>query len=217
MSASDADINDQAGEGNYGVDEKGMAFTPGESSRSQDVAQRMLIWTADLSVEVKDLEESVQKAISLAETRGGFVAIQRNIGESSAYLSIRVPATAFRDGLADFEALGKVIRRNIHGVDVTDQMVDIQARMKTKIALRDRLTEHLSRTESVADIIAIETQLQRIQADIESMEARLRTLSGQVEYATVNLTLERRIIYGPLGYPLKALGWAIEKLFVIRY
>jgi hypothetical protein len=48
------------------------------------------------------------------------------------------------------------------------------------------------------------------------MEARIKALEGQVEYATVTLDLDRRPVLGPLGYVFKGLWWGAKKLFVIR-
>ena len=85
-----------------------------------------------------------------------------------------------------------------------------------KIVLRDRLKQLLDKASAVKDVLAIETELNRVQADIDSMEGRIRALKGQVDYATVSLSLEREPILGPLGYVCKGLWWGIEKLFVIR-
>lgn len=82
--------------------------------------------------------------------------------------------------------------------------------------LRDRLTQLLEKAADVKDVLAIETELNRVQADIDSMEGRIKSLKGQVEYATVTLSLERKPILGPLGYLFKGLWWGVEKLFVIR-
>lgn len=68
----------------------------------------------------------------------------------------------------------------------------------------------------VKDILAIETELNRVQADIDSMEGRIKLLKGRVDYATVSLSLNRRPIPGPVGYVFKGLWWAVKKLYVIR-
>ncbi len=66
------------------------------------------------------------------------------------------------------------------------------------------------------DILAIETELNRVQADIDSMQGRMKSLKGKVDLATIELTLNRAKILGPLGYLFKGLCWGVEKLFVIR-
>ena len=49
-----------------------------------------------------------------------------------------------------------------------------------------------------------------------TMEGRLKKLRSQVQYASVNLFLERETVLGPLGYLGKGILWVLEKLFVIQ-
>ena len=179
-------------------------------------ADRMLIWTARLSVEVWNVPKAVADATALAERLGGYVEQKSDSAEDSASLTLRIPVKAFKDSLAGFEALGTVTHRSVQAEDVTEQYVDVEARLKNKAALRDRLKQLLDKATVVTDVLAIETELNRVQSDLDSMEARIKTLKGRVDYATVHLDLSRRPILGPLGYFLKGLWWGIEKLFVIR-
>jgi hypothetical protein len=152
----------------------------------------------------------------MAERAGGFVEQKSDHGDESASLTLRIPAKAFKTTLSDLETLGSVTYRSIEGEDVTEQYIDVEARLKNKVVLRDRLKQLLEKATEVKDILAIETELNRVQADIDSMEGRIKSLKGQVEYATVRLSLERKQILGPLGYLFKGLWWGVEKLFVIR-
>ena len=77
----------------------------------------------------------------------------------------------------------------------------------------------LDQATDVKDILAIETELNRVQGDVDSMEARIKALKGRVDYAVLDLHLSQKPpakILGPLGYLLKGLFWTVEKLFVIR-
>ncbi|MCX6995759.1 MAG: DUF4349 domain-containing protein [Kiritimatiellaeota bacterium] len=177
---------------------------------------RMLIWKAHLSIEVWSVSNAVSEATSMAERQGGFVEQKSDRGEESASVTLRVPAKTFKTALAALETLGTVTYRNVEGEDVTEQYIDVEARLKNKIVLRDRLKQLLEKATDVKDILAIETELNRVQGDIDSMEGRIKSLKGQVEYATVTLSLERKAILGPLGYLFKGLWWGVEKLFVIR-
>jgi Domain of unknown function (DUF4349) len=112
--------------------------------------------------------------------------------------------------------LGTVTYRRVESEDVTEQYIDVEARLKNKIVLRDRLKQLLDKATAVKDVLAIETELNRVQSDIDSMEGRMRSMKKQVTYATVTLSLERKPILGPLGYVFKGLWWGVEKLFVIR-
>ena len=183
---------------------------------------RMLVWKADLSLQVACVSNAVCETTRLVERQGGFVAQKSEERDYSANLTLHIPAKTFKTAVASLEALGTVIQKNIEGTDVTDQYIDIEARLKNKIALRDRLKQLLDKADVVKDILAIETELNRVQGDIDSMEGRIKSLKGQVDYATVMLKLDqipppkKERILGPLGYLIKGLFWSIEKLFIIR-
>jgi hypothetical protein len=176
----------------------------------------MLIWKAILSIDVWNISNAVNEASAMAERDGGFVEQKSDQGDESASLTLRIPAKAFKTALSDLETLGTVTYRNIVGEDVTEQYIDVEARLKNKIVLRDRLKQLLEKATEIKDLLAIETELNRVQADIDSMEGRIKSLKGQVEYATVRVSLDRKPILGPLGYLFKGLWWGVEKLFVIR-
>jgi hypothetical protein len=193
-----------------------MALETEPSSMTEVRPDRMLIWEASMSIQVWNVSNAVNHAVSLTERQGGFVEKKTDRGEESASLTIRVPAKSFKTALSSLETLGTVTYRNIEGEDVTEEFIDVEARLKNKIVLRDRLKQLLEKATDVKDVLAIETELNRVQADIDSMEGRVKSLKGQVEYATVTLSLERKPILGPLGYLFKGLWWGVEKLFVIR-
>jgi hypothetical protein len=136
--------------------------------------------------------------------------------DSSARLRLRVPTAKLKAAVGALEELGTVMHRNIGSEDVTEQYVDVEARLKNKLVLRDRLKLLLDKATGVKDVLAIETELNRVQADIDSMTARLKALKGQTDLATIEVSFTRRAILGPLGYACQGLWWCVEKLFVIR-
>lgn len=194
----------------------------GSSDMAEVQPDRMLIWKADLSIQVSSVSNAVCETTKLVERQGGFVGQKSEDGDYSASLTLRIPTKTFKTAMVSLEALGTVIHKNIEGTDVTDQYIDVEARLKNKIALRDRLKQLLDKATVVKDILAIETELNRVQGDIDSMEGRIKSLKGQIDYATVMLKLEKtpppekERILGPLGYLFKGLYWSIEKLFIIR-
>jgi hypothetical protein len=188
-----------------------------ESNSTTDVQpERMLIWTASMSLQVWNISNAVHEVTALAEKQGGFVENKSDHGDTKANLTVRVPAKSFKAALSSLETLGTVTYRRVESEDVTEQYIDVEARLKNKIVLRDRLKQLLDKATAVKDVLAIETELNRVQSDIDSMEGRMRSMKKQVTYATVTLSLERKPILGPLGYVFKGLWWGVEKLFVIR-
>lgn len=177
---------------------------------------RMLAWKAYLTIEVDNVGESMAKTVALAERFKGYVEQKSDSGEESASVRLRIPAPSLKDAVGALELLGEITYRTVSGEDVTEQYIDVEARLKNKIELRDRLRQVLASAKEVKDIIAIETELNRVQSDIDSMEGKIKLLRGQVDYASVEVTLQRKKILGPLGFVLKGFWWGIKKLFVLR-
>lgn len=186
------------------------------ATAAAEASPRLLAWTAYLNLDVWNISNAVAQATALTTQAGGYVERNADHGAGSASLRLRVPAAAFTNAVGALETLGQVTSRNVQGEDVTEQYIDNEARLKNKRVLRDRLQQLLDKATEVKDILAIETELNRIQGDIESMEARARALQGQVDFAAIDLTLHRQKILGPLGYVLKGVFWTVGKLFVIR-
>lgn len=198
------------------MDREALAAPEPQNTSSDVVSERMITWTASLSIEVPEVSNAVTRICAVVTQQGGYVDSQSSQGDKSAQLRLRVPAKTFKASVANFETLGKITSRDVSADDVTEQYVDVEARLKNKIVLRDHLKQLLDKAVNVKDILAIEAELNRVQSDIDSMESRIKSLKGRVEYANIYITLERKSVPGPLGYLFKGVGWFIEKLFVLQ-
>lgn len=192
-----------------------MSFEPGEAAPASPTL-RMMTWKASMTIEVDDLDKAAQQATELVKEQGGYLQRRDDYQGKSSSLRLRVPANALQASIDSLEKLGKVTERELYGDDVTDEYVDLEARRNNQIALRDRLRALLDRADTVAEVLAVEKDLTRVQGDIDSMDARLKVLRQRVDEATLNLTLERKRVLGPLGHVFNGLFWVVEKAFVIR-
>lgn len=183
---------------------------------------RLLVWTANFSLEVADLAKAQAQLTERMLALGGYVEEKSDYGSSSQSLVYRVPKDAFATALGDVEQSGKVLSRHVKGEDVTEQYVDVETRLRNNIALRDRLKDLLGKARDIKDILQIESELNRIQSEIDSMEARMRILKDQIQMSTLRVELRQQeaekpaTIYGPLGYLYKGTEWFVTKLFIIR-
>ena len=84
-------------------------------------------------------------------------------------------------------------QKEIETVDVTEEFVDIQARLETKKALEKRYLNLLDQAKKVSDILEIEKQAGELRADIEAIEGRLRYLNSQIAYATLTITFYEEV------------------------
>jgi DNA repair ATPase RecN len=178
-------------------------------------ADRKVVRSGDLAVSVASPEETSPKVERLVDQAGGFVE-RSTTKDSAVWLHCRVPASQL-DRIMDAVAeLGEEERRSLSAADVTEQYSDLETRLRNNRALRERLQQLLSRASDVEDVLAIEKELNRIQSEIETMQARFDRLKSEVELSALSISLQRKRILGPLGYAGYGLWWALSKLFVIR-
>lgn len=155
------------------------------------VEVRDVVYTAEIDVRVGDVTAASTDAVAIARGAGGFLARESADleGDGESRLTLRVPGTAFDEVLEDLGGLGTVRDRRVEAVDVTDEVVDVEGRLATLHASADRLRTLLAEADSTADIVAVEGELAQREADIESLEGRLRVLEGQVGLATIEVAL----------------------------
>ncbi len=164
---------------------------PPPPTERADIVEQKLIKRGYLAFEVDDLAKTHQKIIGEAKKLGGYIASD---AESKEYdrvahaMSIRVPAAQFDAFIATIAAgVAHFDEKQITVDDVTEQFVDLQARLKTKKELETRYLELLRQAKNVKDMLEIERELGTLRADIESMEGVFRVLKNQVAYATIDV------------------------------
>jgi hypothetical protein len=200
--------------------EVSFAVSGGAPDRTEPPAEQKIIRTAALSVEVEDLDAAERETRSAVEELGGRIESASRTGEESMRFRIRVPAGGLDRMLGATAALGRVLSRQIGESDVTTRYIDVEARLKTRLALRDRLQALLAEAKSVEDVLNIERELARVQGEIDAMQGQLDYLDRQVAESTIDLTLQVPEVTppeqkpGPLGYVFVGLWKAVKWLFV---
>ena len=152
----------------------------------------------------------------IAARLGGYVERSRESSTGGVEMTVRVPEPSLEQAMDAVSQLGQVVKRDISADDVTERVVDLNARAGTLRAMRDRLRELLARAESISSIITVEQELARVQAELDSIERRLEYLRGNAALAELGVNADRKRILGPLGALLVGAGRLIGKLFVIR-
>jgi hypothetical protein len=160
------------------------------ASYQQDAAptseQRIVIYNAGFRIVVKEIEESIKQTEALAGELGGWV--QQIRGET---ITIRVPVANYRKATARVQGLGRVAHRELEAADVTEDYVDLRARLKNAMVVRDRLHALLERAEDVNAALEVEKELKRIGEEIERLQAKLELIKNRVAYSTITVTFER--------------------------
>ncbi|MET8836396.1 DUF4349 domain-containing protein [Micromonospora sp. NPDC004540] len=155
------------------------------------VDQRAIIYTGTLQVRVDDVERAAREASTAATAAGGFVGgDQRNSdsADARAELTLRVPADRFTSVLEALAKLGKQERREVRTEDVTEETVDLDARIATQRARVDSARRLLARATSIGDLVTLENEVGRREADLASLEAKKRRLADLTALSTVTVT-----------------------------
>jgi hypothetical protein len=160
----------------------------------QDAALPLIVRTGQASIEVDSLETSMANLRRLVLRVGGFVAdasVQSGRNQlRSATLQLKVPAARFDDLTEGLSPLGKVQFVNVAAQDVSEEFVDLTARVANGRRLEDRLVELLrTRTGKLQDVLQVERELAREREEIERMEGRLRFLKTRAQLSTLSVNL----------------------------
>jgi hypothetical protein len=177
--------------------------------------ERRLVQRASVRIIVEDPAALAPEAQSVAERMGGYVE-SAVAEERRLTVAVRVPSPQLSAFLDTVERWGEVRERRVTSEDVTEQAVDLEARVRNLTAVRDRLRAYLARAGEIQDIIAVERELARVQSELEGLESRLTRLQTEVALSRVTLELERRRVLGPLGALVAGTAWVISRLFIIR-
>ena len=151
-------------------------------------APRQVIHHVDVTVAVDDVGAAAQRAATLAQTSGGFVADESTDGDESATLTLRVPSEGHTEVVGQLEQLGNVRERNRSAEDVTEDVVDVEARIASQHRSIDRIRVLLDQANDIDDVVRIESELAQREAELDSLLQRQEELSGLTALATVTVT-----------------------------
>lgn len=170
------------------------------SQASVTVTERKIIRNAELVVETNDPGEGQRRIASIAESRGGFVVTSesrqrtREGGsqtEMVVTVTVRVPAAQFDAVVNEIRGAGsRLAREKITGQDVTEEYIDLEARIRAKQALEAQFMEIMKQARSVQDALEVQRQLAEVRSEIERLEGRRRFLENQSSLSTITVTLQ---------------------------
>lgn len=167
------------------------------------VTERKIIRDADLQLETDAPEEAQNKISAIAESKGGFVVETQSSSSDvkaatrdTVTMSVRVPAAKFNEALDEIrKSASRVINETVKGQDVTEEFIDVEARLKAKKALEEQFLEIMKRSNSVADALNVQRELGNVRGEIEQIEGRKRFLENQSSLSTVKITLKTPAVF----------------------
>jgi hypothetical protein len=163
-----------------------------EAAPAPDVANRLVIQNSYISLLVSDVRASAQKIIDNAVSGGGYMvnsSIDNPGDATTATVTVRIPAKSLTAALEYIRSLGvRVVSENLTGQDVTDQYVDIDARMATLVKTKSKFEDILNQATKVEDIL-------NVQREIINLESQIDSLKGQQQYLSQNAAMAKVTVY----------------------
>ena len=157
---------------------------------------RAVISTGQVTLHTRTMSRARAEIIRLVDSWGGTVANEQSASDDhgrlvDSTLTLRVPSSRFDDAMTAFGTLGDVEQRSTTSEDVTTKVIDNDARVRAAERSIRQIEALLSRAEKLGDIIAIENDLARRQADLDSLKSQQAWLQDQTSLSTINVYLSR--------------------------
>jgi hypothetical protein len=179
---------------------------------AQDIPEeRLIIRTGNLDLVVEDTEAAMATIARMAEENGGWVVnsnvFQYDENAKTGDITIRVPASGFNSAIEALKGLAvEVTSESTTGQDVTEEYVDLSARLENLEATADRVRAFLDETRNVEEALAVNQELSRLEGEIEAMKGRLQYLSQSAAFSTITVRLTPDV----LAQPIEVGGWRPE-------
>ncbi|HYM49666.1 MAG TPA: DUF4349 domain-containing protein [Candidatus Limnocylindrales bacterium] len=193
-----------------------------QSAASDPIAQalgnRQIIQTAQVSLQIKagHFWDAYNQAVAIATGFGGYLS-SSSVGQpvmdsgpiDSGTLVLRVPVKSYTDALQQLAQLGTTTGLKVGTEDVSQQYVDLQARLRNQQAQQAILLQLMQRAQTIQDSIAVQNQLSLVTQEIERIEGQLRYLDSQTNFSTITLDL---FVSAPPARPSEPSLWDRSRL-----
>ena len=191
-----------------------------ESPGPQNKSARHVIREGELRFETVDRNATRTAIQEFVDLHHGYLADdreQRDSGTLEQIMVIRVPSDQFDGLLSDVsQGVPRFDRREIQAIDVTEEFVDIEARVKTKKETETRYRDLLKQANTVEEILKIEEQIDKLRAEIESTEGRLRLLQDRESYSTLRVSFYETLARSSDFFGRVKKSFSIGWMFVIE-
>lgn len=194
------------------VDEETAELTlKTQTEASPEAIEQKRIQTAFLKFETKHIDSSYKTIAQVIKTHQGFIQddnTNKSYNTITRRLKIRIPAKNFSNTLT---AIGENVSyfdtKHVASKDVTEEFIDIQARLKTKKQLEERYLELLKKAKTVKDILDIERQLATVREAIEAKQGRLKYLTNKVALSTIDIEFYQYTTNAPIATSYSTKMW----------
>lgn len=179
---------------------KAAVDQPAKAPADLRVDQRSIIYTGSVTVRVDDVDQAAARATAIVAGAGGFIGSDKRSTATDggqATLELRVPAAKFTSVVDQLAGLGDEEQRGIDTQDVTEETLDLDARLASQRARVDSGRRLLAQAKTLADLVMLEGELAKREADLASLEAKKRRLADLTALSTVTAVLLDRGVAAP--------------------
>jgi hypothetical protein len=191
----------------------GAASTVADTTAAQSL-DRMVIRTAQLTVEVQDMEQALAQARQIASRSGGIVSASNthleNVNDQDrmvADLTLQVRSDAADSAMSDLRALGKVTTEASGSQDVTEEYVDNGANLRNLQASESAILKLMDKAVQIQDVLSLQRELTNVRGQIERIQGRQTYLERRTDMATITLSLRLPPLVDPSTQPLTGGAW----------
>ena len=186
-----------------------IGITDGSQIATED---RMIVRNGDISIAVEDITASKNEITSLAIRYGGYVVSSQVWGEgpdTRGWITIRVPDESFEAAMAEIgDSAEEIISESTSSRDVTEEYIDLTARLRNAEATEAQYLALLDKTNNVNEILNIYNSLSSVRSEIEQLKGRINYLETMTDMSLISVSLEPAS-----SGPLVNLGWDIAEVF----
>jgi hypothetical protein len=170
---------------------------PGPDKARPGVQTAAIISTGTVSLVSPDVAKARFELEKVLDTYGGKISDEKTSSDEDGVirlsrLVVRVPSADFEDAMTDIGKLGDLVESTRKSEDVTTQVIDTEVRVRAQEKSLERIEALLAQARNLRDIIAIESQLTRRQADLDSLKSQQAWLQDQTSLSTIDVYLERK-------------------------
>ncbi len=167
-----------------------------DASGGTSVEQQKVISTGNVQLRSDDVGQAIFDVRKIVDVHGGNIAEDdtETDKEGAAFRSrmvLRVPTADFDATMSELEEIGALVSSKRQSADVTTQVLDIDVRVEAQQRSIDRIQVLFDHATTIKDIVSIESELSRRQADLASLQAQQSYLADQTSLSTITLAVER--------------------------
>jgi len=166
--------------------------------------ERKIIKTGYMTLVVKDVEQSLDEISAIAGKLGGFVVSSSKSGDEDSVrgnMAIRIPAERYDEAFTELRAIAvQVPNESTDTQDVTEEYIDLTARLSTLEATEAQYLELLKKAETVEDILNVQQALSNIRQDIESLKGRIQYIERTTDMSLININIREEATFQEKGW-----------------